>query len=194
MWRIGRSNLITEQWEAKSPSAGPAPLEIVGDPYGEFCGQHSAKMLGNSNLLIYDNGVVCVQDSDDKTTTRTNNEFTRIVEYSIDLDAGQATFVRRHSLNGRFNTLTESRGPVEPVDNGNWLISWGRSDSAVTASTQTLTEVDPAPNSEVLHIRFAGVHTGRRTTRAYPVRFDEYAPVPDPLTVMPRALAPIDSR
>ena len=60
IWRLGRSNLTTEEWESRD--IGPPPLKIVGDPYGEFCGQHAARLLDNGHLILFDNGVQCLED------------------------------------------------------------------------------------------------------------------------------------
>ena len=58
VWRVGRSNLTAEQWKARG--VGPAPMAVVGDPAGEFCGQHAAQILPSGNLLLFDNGVHCL--------------------------------------------------------------------------------------------------------------------------------------
>ena len=57
-WRVGRTNLSAEQWAARN--VGPAPMVVVGDPAGEFCGQHAVQVLPNGNLLMFDNGVACL--------------------------------------------------------------------------------------------------------------------------------------
>ena len=62
-WRLGRSNLSEEEWLARD--VGPPPLRIVNDPLEGFCGQHTAQILPNGNLLLFDNGVVCVIRSPD---------------------------------------------------------------------------------------------------------------------------------
>ncbi|MYK90346.1 MAG: hypothetical protein F4018_19495, partial [Acidobacteria bacterium] len=40
VWRLGPSNLSEEEWEDRD--IGPAPMSVVKDPLGEFCGQHTA--------------------------------------------------------------------------------------------------------------------------------------------------------
>ena len=42
-WRVGQSNLSAEEWAVRD--IGPAPLPIINDPEGEFCGQHGAQVL-----------------------------------------------------------------------------------------------------------------------------------------------------
>ncbi len=124
IWRLGRSNLSTEEWESRD--IGPPPLQIVGDPYGEFCGQHAARLLDNGHLMLFDNGVECLEDPRTGETERVGREFSRVVEYAIDLDHGEAIFQRHVFLHGRMDSLSYSMGQADPLDNGNWLITWGR--------------------------------------------------------------------
>ena len=86
---------------------------------------------------MFDNGMFCLG------TRQTDfGEFSRIVEYQLDLLTGQAQFVRDHSLNGTYQELTRSQGSVQPLDNGNWLISWGNGpDMSVTEVTPTGDEI-----------------------------------------------------
>ena len=124
IWRLGRSNLSTEEWESRD--IGPPPLQIVGDPYGEFCGQHAARLLDDGHLMLFDNGVQCLEDPRTGETERVGREFSRVVEYAIDLDHGEAIFQRHVFLHGRMDSLSYSMGQADPLDNGNWLITWGR--------------------------------------------------------------------
>ena len=57
-WLLGRSNRSDAEWEAH----GIRTLKIVGDPHGEFCGQHSARLIPNGHLLLFDNGNHCLED------------------------------------------------------------------------------------------------------------------------------------
>ena len=124
LWRLGRSNLSTEEWQSRD--IGPPPLKIVGDPYGEFCGQHSARLLDNGHLSLFDNGVACLKDPRTGETERVGGEFSRVVEYAIDLEHGEAIFQRHVFLHGRMDSLSFSMGQADPLPNGNWLITWGR--------------------------------------------------------------------
>ena len=84
-------------------TSGPAPLRIVGDPEGEFCGQHAAEMRPDGHdgrLTLFDNGEECLIDLETGETTRTSDEYARAVEYALDLDSGEAVFLRDHSLHG----------------------------------------------------------------------------------------------
>ena len=89
---MGRSNRSDAEWEAD----GIQRLKIVGDPHGEFCGQHSARLIPNGHLLLFDNGNHCLEDPETGDTQRPNREFSRVVEYALDPDNGEAVFVRQH--------------------------------------------------------------------------------------------------
>ena len=52
--------------------------------------------------------------------------------------AGQAHFVRDHSLNGTYQEFTRAQGSVQLLANGNWLISWG------SGPDISVTEVNPS--------------------------------------------------
>ena len=177
LWRVGRSNLSDDEWTEKGRTP---PYTIVDDPHDEFCGQHSAKIIGNGNLLLYDDGVYCVQHPETQETNRANNVFSRVVEYALDHERGEARFLRHHSFESKFDAVTSATGLVAPMDNGNWWISWGRSTDADV--TQSITEVDPSTNTELLHMLFEDDAGERRRTRSYPLRPDEFAPDLPPLT------------
>ena len=175
IWRLGKSNRSDADWTA---SGTQPPLRIVGDPYGEFCGQHSARMIDNGNLLLFDNGVACLVDSEGNRT-RPGEDFTRVVEYAIDADHGEAIFQRHYSYHGEFNKLAQSQGHIEPLETGNWLISWGS-----MPVSEKVTELNPLTGEEVLIIKLHELgdsDRGLRTT-AYPVEFVALAKKVAPLT------------
>ncbi len=175
IWRLGKSNRSDADWAA---SGNQPPLRIVGDPYGEFCGQHSARMIDNGNLLLFDNGVACLVDPEGNRT-RPGEDFTRIVEYAIDPDHGEAVFRRHYSYHGEFNKLAQSQGHIEPLETGNWLISWGS-----MPVSEKVTEFNPLTGEEVLIIKLHELgdsDSGLRTT-AYPVSSVALAKKVAPLT------------
>ena len=181
LWRVGRTNLSPAQWEANNRTP---PYAIVDDPYGEFCGQHSAKLIGNGHLLLYDNGVACLEDPLRPVTDNTNREndvVSRVVEYELDHDRREARFLRDHSLGGA-DVLTAFIGLVAPMDNGNWWISWGgNSDATAEAGvTQSMTEVNPETNQELLHMLYEDAGGRRRNVRSYPLRPDQIPSLMDP--------------
>ena len=155
IWRLGRSNLSTEEWERRN--IGPPPLKIVGDPYGEFCGQHAARLLDNGHLILFDNGVQCVEDPRTGETERVGDQFSRVVEYAIDLEQGEAIFQRHVFLHGSMNRLSYAMGQADALDNGNWLITWGRGARAPNpgdppAPDVSATQVNPATGVEELTV------------------------------------------
>ena len=166
VWKVGRSNSTSPQWRTNL-------LTVVGDPYGEFCAQHSARLLDNGNLVLFDNGSECSQDPTTGESERPTNRVTRVVEYSLDLSTREATFLRHHSYQGRFDTWSFRRGWVDPLDNGNWLISWGSTRDTTNPNTvplpvASITEVDPQTKEETLSIRIAWNGRVRRVW-AHPV-------------------------
>lgn len=176
VWRLGVSNLSAEDWERRG--LGPPPLAIIGDPEGTFCGQHAAQLLpppaGGSlpHLLLFDNGVACVTDPHTgKPLGRPSGVYSRAVEYALDLEQGEAIFVRAHALGGRRDQLGHAGGHVEPLPGGDWLVSWGGPGRATKAgtggktSTDAVTRVDPETGAESFRI----LAEGGRGVRALPV-------------------------
>ena len=158
VWRVGRTNLSAEEWEARD--IGPAPLAVVGDPAGEFCAQHAAQILPNGNLILFDNGVHCVVNPwTGEFVGRTDeNYYSRGVEYALDHANGEAVFIRDHSLRGARQYLGNSQGHVDPLANGDWLISWGRARRSVASDApevpiEAVTQVDPDTGEEKFSLR-----------------------------------------
>lgn len=101
---------------------------FVNDPFGGLCGQHTASILDNGHLLLFDNGQYCYPAMPER------GELTRIVEYAIDEAAMTAELVWSYSREGAY---TQSQGSAQRLANGNTFIGWG-------AGTRYLaTEVDP---------------------------------------------------
>jgi hypothetical protein len=102
LWRFGgRSNQFKRQ------------NDTVG-----FSAQHSANMLPNGNLLMYDDGLYH------------SPHFSRAIEYRLDTVNRTASLVwsYRHSPDIR----SVFWGNAQRLANGNTLIGWGRSDTAAT--------------------------------------------------------------
>ena len=181
-WLLGRSNRSDAEWE----SDGIQRLKIVGDPHGEFCGQHSARLIPNGHLLLFDNGNHCLEDPETGDTQRPNREFSRVVEYALDPDNGEAVFVRQHCQGNTCTRYSNSQGHIERMDSGHWLASWGRATS-YRMPDASVTEVDPLTNEELLafkitHPRYYQGADVAMPTRAYPVEFVALADTPGPLT------------
>jgi hypothetical protein len=86
---------------------------FVNDPLNGFSAQHSARIMANGNLLLYDNG------------TRHNPPESRAVEYALDTTARTATLVWqfRHSP----IIYTPYVGLVQRLQNGNTHIAYAQS-------------------------------------------------------------------
>ena len=143
-------------------------MTILNDPYGEFCGQHSAQILDNGHLLLYDNGHPCVVDLATGFSQRTSRVVSRAVEYAIDPDNGEAIFQRHHSLHGDFNRFGGAAGLVEPMGNGDWLISWGwdlldDDPNAALPPDESVTQVDPDDGTETFSINVQFDHRGEES-------------------------------
>ena len=164
-WRLGKSNRSDADWMAVG---GTPPSPIVGDPYGEFCGQHAATFLENGNLILFDNGGHCVVDPVTRESRRQGGVFSRVVEYSLDThpvsgDLVRAVFQRHHSLHGDFDRYSLAQGHVEPMPNGDWLISWGRGTVDDDPATplppdEAITQVNPLTGEEVLSVVVTSAH------------------------------------
>ena len=188
VWRLGRSMHSDEDWaQGRTSGTGPAPVPIVNDPYGEFCGQHAAQLLPNGNLLLYDNGVHCFVNQATDQFFRTSNEFSRAVEYALDLDNNEAIFQRHHALHSAFNRVGRSSGHVEVMDNGTWLISWGGGwwdddpDTPLPPDA-SVTQVDPDTHEEKFSLEVLQDSDTDvvEAIRAIPVSPVALAPVPSP--------------
>ena len=211
LWRVGLTNLTEKEWEERG--IGPAPMRIVGDPEGEFCGQHAAQMLPNGNLLLYDNGTLCsrnpgagenlvrqdhsftlhgirleLEASRGENLVRDDYTFSRGLEYALDLDNNEAVFVRDHSLRSTRDRLGLATGHIEPLHNGDWLITWGvhwPGSRPPYPPDEEVTQVDPATGVEklALHLPLDLFYSfGSQTTRVTTMPPWALAPQPMALT------------
>ena len=185
LWRMGRTNLSDSEWAARD--IGPRPLDFINDPEGEFCGQHTARFLPNGNIFLFDNGVVCAIDPwTFEELGREGYDFSRAVEYALDLENHEAVFVRDHSLRGERSHLGYATGNVDALDNGDWLVSWGRvlGEDDRFPDNEMATLVDPATGQDKLAIRFRELPSDARARRinATVAPAEALAPQPVPLT------------
>ena len=183
LWRMGRTNLSDSEWSARD--IGPRPLNFINDPAGEFCGQHTARFLPNGNIFLFDNGVHCAIDpSTFDVLGREGEDFSRAVEYALDLDNHEAVFVRDVSLRGERTHVGLATGNVDALDNGDWMVSWGRSRGDPYPDNEMVTLVDPATRQEKLGIRFRELPPSSPTERrlnATVAPAEALAPQPVPL-------------
>ena len=184
LWRMGRTNLSDAEWAARD--IGPPPLDFINDPEGEFCGQHTARFLPNGNVFLFDNGVVCTIDPwTFEELGREGRDFSRAVEYALDIENHEAVFVRDHSLRGERSHIGYASGTVDVLDNGDWLVSWGRALAAdLFPDNEMATLVDPATGQEKLGLRFRELPDDVRQRRinATVAPAEALAPQPVPLT------------
>ena len=162
LWRVGPTNQHHPGWA--SPRLDPAPLEIVGDPQGQFCGQHAAQLTAAGRLLLYDNGANCSRNPwTGDNLVRPDRTYSRAVEYHLDHTAGEAVWVREHSLGGTADRIGWALGHVEPLEGGDWLISWGSDLDGLrwpegspwpVNEAATATQVDPATGAEQLTLHW----------------------------------------
>ena len=85
---------------------------FVDDPLGGFDGQHTARILPNGHLLIFDNGWTH------------SPQASRAVEYALDPVQKTATMVWQYSANPSiFNDFT---GSAQRLENGNTVVAFTR--------------------------------------------------------------------
>ena len=178
VWRVGPSNLSDAEWAERD--LGPPPLDIIGDPAKQFCGQHGSAQLPNGNLILYDNGVQCtINPWTGASLLRESAVYSRGVEYALDLENGEAVFVRDHSLHGTKSEVGYRSGNIEELSNGHWLVSWGGARPGTTtppSPSDVMTQVDPDTGEEWL-----SVDGPRDTTRGAVMRPEALAEAPERL-------------
>jgi hypothetical protein len=129
-------------WKLGGTAVPNESLTFVGDPYGNFSGQHFARILPNGTLTVHDNGSQAGRPP-------------RAVNYSISTTNMTATFLSQ---------VTDGRAPFSGccgsaslLPGGDWLASWG--------GNGLITELTPA-GAPVLSITFPN---GGSSYRVYPV-------------------------
>ena len=182
VWRLALTNLTDEQWDGLGK--GPPPLDIIGDAEGQFCGQHGSSLLPNGHLILFDNGVLCMHDPwlDTQLLPRPGGEYSRAVEYALDLDNNEAVFLRDHSLGGTRSKSGNVHGHAEELPNGDWLIGWGRWGRGGTNSpTESVTQVDPNTGEEKFSITLRNADGSAESIRPVPLSAVALADVLPPL-------------
>ena len=86
----------------------------------EICSQHSAVVTQSGSVLLFDNGDGCLG------TRKEVTQYTRVVEF--DISSGTEARVTRKVEPAPGQGFADIAGSVRELDNGNWLISWGRTD------------------------------------------------------------------
>ena len=146
LWQLGGTDPGTVS------SDGRTFVAISGDENGlnEFCRQHHATETASGTVVLFDNGVNCLSGK------KREPEFSRAVEYEIDLGAGEARFLREVRLDRRYG-YAPFTGSVDILENGHWLISWGYlryADSSLSVEDYSIaiSEVDVS-GTELLQVK-----------------------------------------
>ncbi len=140
-------------------------FDFVDDPDGGPCAQHSAHLLPDGNLLLFDNGSgapgaqnLCI-DQADPSAAATPRPRSRAVEYQLDLTAGTARRVWDYTPVARYSPFM---GSTARLGNGHTLIGWGGSTQAlaseVAADDSLLWELRVAPPVPYISYRANLVH------------------------------------
>ncbi|GAA2123263.1 aryl-sulfate sulfotransferase [Nocardioides bigeumensis] len=146
-------------------------FEFVDDPYDGPCAQHTATMLPNGNVMVFDNGSMgstqhpgfCVDSADPSGPTHAR-QVSRYVEWELDWDpelgAGTATMVRQYTGEDPGETdgaiFAPFTGSAFPLDNGNTLVGWG--------ATGWAKPPGPAPSPIATELDGAGAKVWELTT------------------------------
>ena len=147
LWQLGGSDpAAPDSYDGRRPVFERPWYRAAGDPLGGFCAQHATLEPAPGRVLMFDNGQC---PDGDRTSSR-------VVEYRLGA-GGEAAFVRHYEI-GR---LAGYAGAVSPLENGNWLVSWGG--GGIGAA---LSEADPS-GRELLALRFFKGEDPSMTYRAY---------------------------
>ena len=123
-------------------SPRPESLAFVGDTYGNFSGQHDARVLPDQTLIVHDNGSLVGRPP-------------RAMRYRLDLTARTATPVEQ--VMDADVPGSVCCGSAFKVPGGNWVMEWG--------GNPVVTELAP-DGSRVFRITFTGPYF---SYRAFPV-------------------------
>ena len=138
-------------------------LEIVDDDdnNNEFCGQHHATLTDSDTVLLFDNGDGCLG------ARKNEGQYTRVVEYDIS-SGSQAAFVRDYALPDE-QGFADFAGGVTALDNGHWLITWGRTDGETVSLEEliSISEVDPATGASLFEMNMSKSPYFVQSYRAY---------------------------
>jgi hypothetical protein len=144
---------------------------FVDDPFGGPCAQHTATMLPNGNVVVFDNGSLgndahpglCV-DPADKSGPTHQRAVSRYVEWSLGGDPeaglGTATMVRQYTGADPGETGGEIfaafTGSAFRLGNGNTLVGWGATGWSVPPG--------PTPTTIATELGAEGVKVWELTT------------------------------
>lgn len=165
VWKLGGRDsdfrFVDENGDALSGDGGP-------------CAQHTASVVGDGHIMVFDNGSWSVNNSelcidpDDPTGPLLARPLTRVTEYALDVEAGTASPVWNYEEAGRFAIFA---GSAERLPNGNTLIAWASSRAAVAtevnaAGTKVWELVDPEPDNAAKQFTYRAFRTPVADTSA----------------------------
>ena len=116
---------------------------------------------------------------DTQLLPRPGGQYSRAVEYALDVDNGEAVFLRDHSLGGARSRAGYRHGHVEELPNGDWLIGWG--EGGTRKPTESVTQVDPDTGEEKFSIVLLQADGGPESIRPIPLPPVALADDPVPL-------------
>ena len=118
-------------WRLGGYQAQRSDFALANDPLNGFSYQHSANVLPNGNLLLFDNG------------NNRPDRHSRAAEYRIDMEKKTATLVWSYAAVEEF-AFRNCCGLAQRLTNGNTLIAWGGlADKSKTSNIPVATEVTP---------------------------------------------------
>jgi hypothetical protein len=117
---------------------GPGSDFTFPDPNDRFYHQHTAKLLPNGNILLFDNG--------NGRPLEQGGQFSRALELELDFDKMEARKVWEYRFSP--DLFADCCSSAERLDNGNTVLVFG-SDAAndLCCRTFTLVEADPQGNA-----------------------------------------------
>ncbi len=159
IWQLGGTDpRDPDLYDSNRPLFDRRFFEIVGDPESDgFCGQHSAIETEHGTIVLFDNGIYCVGERTDASDRDVRGR-SRVVEYELSGDTG--TFLRHHQPQEQARSV--SAGGVRVLDNGNWLMTWGRGPQV------SITEVNPE-GREVFAVKITNPDDGNEIAGTYRV-------------------------
>ncbi len=140
-------------------------FSFVDDPYGGPCAQHTASVLPNGHVLLFDDGsggvfapALCLDQADPEGDPFIRTQ-SRAVEYALDEVHGTATEVWSYTPIPRYAPFM---GSTSRLGNGDTLIGWGGSTQAlaseVDADANLLWELKVASPAPYISYRASLMH------------------------------------
>ncbi len=121
MWRLGGQSCENNQFSFIN--------DTDENGYVGFSHQHTPFKMKNGNLLLFDNGNI-----------KSNNQYTRVVEYELNEVAKTAKKVWEFRLTPDY--YTAQMGSVQELENGNIFISWGKRQTEVTKTKTVVFDME----------------------------------------------------